>query len=211
MPITRDSTIRSLSFRECELLATTLPRGDSDHKERTSPKRIAVRDRSKLIETFLRHREALLRHVARRHGDADEAADIVQDTYIRLAEAQSDADVTGHDAYVYRVAGNLAIDRGRRAVRQSTVHGDATEGAYVADPCPGPETIAIDRDRLRQLDAALAMLPPRVRTALLLFRVDGLSHAEIARRLGVSPSMVAKYLAQALRHCRDHLRLLDTE
>ena len=165
----------------------------------------------KLIETFLRHRETLLRHVSRRCGDTDEAADVVHDTYIRIAETQSDADVAECDAYVYRVAGNLAIDRVRRTVRRSAVYGDEADGAHVADPCPGPETVAIDRDRLRQLEAALATLPPRVRTALLLFRVDGLSHADIARRLGVSPSMVAKYLAQALRHCRDHLRLLDAE
>ncbi len=170
-----------------------------------------MRDRSKLIETFLRHREALLRHVARRCGDADEAADVVHDTYIRIAETQSDADVMECDAYVYRVAGNLAIDRVRRTVRRSAVYGDEADGTHVPDPCPGPETVAIDRDRLRQLEAALATLPPRVRTALLLFRVDGLSHADIARRMGVSPSMVAKYLAQALRHCRDHLRLLDAE
>ena len=173
--------------------------------------RVAVRDRSKLIETFLRHREALLRHVARRYDDTDEAADIVHDTYVRIAEARSEAPVIETDAYVYRVAGNLAIDRARRAARQSTVREDDADSAQVPDPCPGPEAIAIDRDRLRQLDAALATLPPRARMALLLFRVDGLSHADIARHLGVSPSMVAKYLAQALRHCRDHLGLLDAE
>jgi len=39
-----------------------------------------------------------------------------------------------------------------------------------------------------------------------MFRVDGLSHAQIARRLGVSESMVAKYIGQALRHCRSQLQ-----
>jgi RNA polymerase sigma-70 factor (ECF subfamily) len=37
-------------------------------------------------------------------------------------------------------------------------------------------------------------------------RCDGLTHREIAARLGVSESMVARYLVQALRHCRDHFR-----
>jgi len=42
-----------------------------------------------------------------------------------------------------------------------------------------------------------------------MFRVDGLSHREIAERLGVSESMVAKYIGQALRHCRDRLWQID--
>ncbi|MCP6134986.1 helix-turn-helix domain-containing protein, partial [Klebsiella pneumoniae] len=53
------------------------------------------------------------------------------------------------------------------------------------------------------LDEALLQLPDKARQALLLNRVEGLTQAQIAQRLGVSESMVAKYIGQALRHCRD--------
>ncbi len=56
------------------------------------------------------------------------------------------------------------------------------------------------------LDQALLQLPPKARQALLLNRVEGLTQRQVAQRLGVSESMVAKYIGQALRHCRGWLQ-----
>ena len=49
--------------------------------------------------------------------------------------------------------------------------------------------------------SALASLPAKVREALLLNRLDGLTYAQIAVKLGVSERMVKKYMAQAMLHC----------
>jgi RNA polymerase sigma-70 factor (ECF subfamily) len=109
-----------------------------------------------------------------------------------------------------RVANNIAIDmlRKERRHHQACLSDEEILQA-VADSAPTPETYAIDRDHLRQLVYALLQLPPKPRTALLLARCDLLTHHEIARRLDVSESMVARYLAQALRHCRDHFRTIS--
>ena len=70
----------------------------------------------------------------------------------------------------------------------------------------------LNRDaQLALLDRALRQLPEKPRQALLLSRVEGLTHAAIARRLGVSESMIAKYLAQSLRHCRNYLKQAEDE
>ena len=82
---------------------------------------------------------------------------------------------------------------------------------YWTGPTPSQETHAIGRQRLRLLETALDELPTKPRLALLLNRVEGRTFAEIASRLGVSESMVAKYIAQALRHCRDRLARDDSE
>ena len=74
-----------------------------------------------------------------------------------------------------------------------------------------PERTLLARERLELLDEALAALPPNARRALLMSRVNHLTFARIAEELGVSESMVAKYIAQALRACRDHLRRFDEE
>lgn len=165
---------------------------------------------SGLIASFQEHYEDLLRFLARRTGDVERAADIAQETYLKLAAVKPESGIIeNRRAYIYRVAGNLAIDQIRRNGRETVWLADQEPDEAIADPAPSPERVAIGRDTLRCFDEALNSLPPKARLALLMFRVDGLSHAEIADRLKVSQSMVAKYLAQALRHCRDRLWALD--
>ena len=170
------------------------------------------RQRSNLIASFEGHYEELLRFLARRMGDAERAADIAQDTYVRLAAAPQPAGRIGNPrAYVFRVASNLAIDTLRKETRtegRSTTI-DGTEA--IPDPLASPERTLLARERLELLDEALATLPPNARRALLMSRVNHLTFARIAKELGVSESMVAKYIAQALRACRDHLRRFDEE
>jgi len=165
-------------------------------------------DLSALIATFRENYQDLLRYLTRRTGSADRASDVAQDTYLRLAALSStNLDVQNPRAYVYRIAGNLATDAARRDGRLATHL--AVVAADEADASPSPEMRAVARERLRLLEAALDELPLNARTALLLSRVDGLTFAEIAIHLGVSESMIAKYIARALKHCRD--RLADSE
>lgn len=170
-------------------------------------------DVSTLLASFRDNYRELLRFLTRRTGgDVERAADLAQDTYLKLAALGPDSGgIHNPRAYVYRVAGNLAIDTLRRDGRIANDLALLEAADIVADPTPSQETRAIARQRLRMLEAALDELPAKPRLALLLNRVEGRTFAEIARRLGVSESMVAKYIAQALRHCRDRLDHGDNE
>ena len=70
---------------------------------------------------------------------------------------------------------------------------------------PTAKAIAQERlillQTLTRIDALLDGLRPRVRTAFLLSRLEGLGYQAIAGRLGVSVSSVEKYMATAIRHC----------
>jgi len=161
-----------------------------------------------LMSAYLRHWRALRALLKRRFGSHELAEDALQETWLRLAGMTGEAAaIQDRQAFILRVAGNIAIDLVRKEKRLAArcVSDDVLLQA-VADSTPSPEVFVIDRDRLRSLTYALAQLPPKPRAALLLNRCDGLSHREIGARLRVSESMVAKYLAQALRHCRDHFR-----
>ncbi|MBV1887175.1 MAG: RNA polymerase sigma factor [Parvibaculaceae bacterium] len=155
------------------------------------------------------HRWSVLRDFLKnRIGSHDLAEDALQETWFRLARLDPKAEpIRDPQAYILRVAGNVAIDMIRKESRHGAVcvSDDAVLSA-IADTSPSPEHYVIDRDQLRQLALALSELPKAARTALLLQRCDGLTHRDISAKLGVSESMVAKYLAQALRHCRDHFR-----
>ncbi|MDT4878654.1 putative RNA polymerase sigma factor FecI [compost metagenome] len=66
---------------------------------------------------------------------------------------------------------------------------------------PSPEDQALILESLREIDRLLGQLSSKARAAFLYNRLDGLGHAEIAERLGVSPSRVRQYLAQGMRQC----------
>ncbi|WEK06027.1 MAG: RNA polymerase sigma factor [Candidatus Devosia phytovorans] len=167
--------------------------------------------RKHLIASYLEHWTSLRKALTYRTRSQDLAEDALQETWIRLDRMQGGAYVV-HDrkAFILRVAGNIAVDMLRRESRHARRFiSDETLMKAIADTAPSPETIIIDRDQLRQLALALAELPRKARMALLMSRSEGLTHAEIATRMQMSTSMVAKYLAQALRHCRDHFRRID--
>lgn len=161
-------------------------------------------DKSNLIVAFEELYDELLRFLQWRTGDADRAADLAQDTYLRLATvAASGRPVDNARAYILRVANNLVIDSLRRDSRLRRQETAEDKAADLADPAPIADAYVLAREQLRLLDEALASLPPKPRRALLLHRVSGWTQVQIAAELNVSESMVIKYIAQALRHCRE--------
>ncbi len=168
-------------------------------------------DGEDLVSTYLAQWKSLRMFLRKRTGSSDLADDVLQETWIRLATTKIDpAAIRDRRAFILRIAGNIAIDLLRRETKHAArCVSDEAVLLAVQDKCPSPEMVAIDRDQLRQLVRALIELPKNARLALLMSRCDGMSHASIASRLEVSESMVAKYLAQALRHCRDHFRAIS--
>lgn len=164
-----------------------------------------------LMSVYLRQLKFLRDMLKKRTNSHELAEDVLQETWLRLSTIESRAyDVRNSRAFILRVANNIAIDLLRKEQRHNKIClSDDEILQTIADTAPTPETYAIDRDHLRQLVYAMLQLPPKPRAALLLARCDLLTHYEIAQRLSVSESMVARYLAQALRHCRDHFRKIS--
>jgi RNA polymerase sigma factor (sigma-70 family) len=159
----------------------------------------------KLDILFRQHHKELYSLACRRLGRCDMAADVVQDAFVRYADmAKSDANgevVEQPRLFLCRIVANLIIDLARRDSRRGShaVLDDVAD--HVADSQPAPDKALETRQRLALLQAALDELPPSCRDALLLSRVEELTHAEVAERLGVSCSMVSKNIMRALRHC----------
>ncbi|MBK4994716.1 sigma-70 family RNA polymerase sigma factor [Pseudomonas sp. S37] len=162
---------------------------------------------SGLLASFQEHYDDLLQFLTRRMSDRQRAADVAQETYLKLVNIDEQALPVLHArSFIFRVAGNLAIDALRREQRIAASHGDSEGAGELACPAPAPEAALLARERLQILDQALLQLPSKARQALLLNRVEGLTQKQVAQRLGVSESMVAKYIGQALRHCRSWLK-----
>lgn len=168
--------------------------------------------KNSLIASFQNHYAELLRLLTRRTGDGHHAADVVQETYFRLVSVQQSGQViANHRSFIMRVAQNLSIDHLRRDSYQRPAQISDEDLVAVQDSPITPDVACASKEALHLLDQALQELPFKVRQALLLHRVEGLSQVEIARQLGVSESMVVKYVAQALKHCRAWKQRVEAE
>jgi RNA polymerase sigma-70 factor, ECF subfamily len=141
-------------------------------------------------------------YLARATGEPHTADDLLQDAYYRLLRSKVAFDDDDHRRnYLFRIATNLVRDRYRRPTREVALPDDEGERPLVCeDGAPG--RFAIERDVNRALDA----LRPRDRDLLWLAYTLGLSHAEMARTLGVKTGSVKQLLFRARARLAMRLR-----
>jgi RNA polymerase sigma factor (sigma-70 family) len=137
---------------------------------------------------------------------AQDAEDLLQDAYVRLLQHPDPASIDDPRAFLYRVSANLATDRDRAQAVRARHHTTTEALERVASTGPGPDALTAQHERLKRIARAMAQLPEGCRTAFVLRRIEGYSYTEVAQRLGISESMVAKHLDRAtMRLCRDAL------
>ncbi len=140
---------------------------------------------------------------ARRRLGRQEAEDVVQDAYLHLLQRGSAATLEHPRPYLFRIAANLAVDFARKAKIRLRHAGADLGFACNAESPPCPESTAAGVMELRRLEASLAELPRLCREAFLLSRVEELSYAEIAGRLGVSVRTIDRYMVRASGHLHE--------
>ncbi|QPC43545.1 RNA polymerase sigma factor [Kaustia mangrovi] len=158
-----------------------------------------------LQKLFLRHAREIDRFLRRRGHSPETAADLTQDTFLRVMTAAARRDGGNPRAYLHRVARNLSIDLRRRECRMEHVSLPEEEIHAIADPSPSPETAAYDRERLRIVESAIAELPERTRRAFQLHRLGGRTLSEVAGELGLSTSRTWVLIRKAYLHLRARL------
>ena len=138
-------------------------------------------------ETFERvlrdHQDRVYSHALYCLRDADDAADVTQETFLRLWRRSPSLDDGRVGAWLMRVTHNLCIDHSRRAAVVRRQLGRPDTDALDAVPHPGarPDAIADRRDDVR---AALDLLPAETRSVMLMHYWQGLKLQEIAELLG---------------------------
>ncbi|WP_274104410.1 sigma-70 family RNA polymerase sigma factor [Pseudomonas putida] len=158
-----------------------------------------------MLESYYRE---LVNFLSARLGNSQQAEDVVHDAYVRVLERSSQQPIEQPRAFLYRTMLNLVIDGHRRnALRQA----EPLEVLDTHEHCfiPSPQTSLDHSRRLEQLQEALAELPERCRECFLLRKIEGLSHPQIAERLGISRSLVEKHIVSAMKHCRIRMRQWD--
>lgn len=144
-----------------------------------------------------RHYDELLGYFARATGDRDTARDVVQESHARVLALgpQALAGVLDLRALLFRIGRHLVIDDARR--RRAEAHALDTLALLCAQDAPSAERTCAARQQLERLSARLAAMPARRRTAFILVRVHGFSHAEAAAHMGVRVAGIEKHIVRA--------------
>lgn len=161
-------------------------------------------DQNLLLSSYLERRADLVRYFRARLRSDEAAEDLVQDIYLKISNLPA-PEIGNPAAYLYRLGTNLMLDRlkaqrraGRRDGEWRDLHSGSVGGEDVADASPADD-VTDARQRLRRIIAVVNELPPPVREAFRLHKLEGLSHAETARAMGVSRSSVEKYMMTCLK------------
>lgn len=148
-----------------------------------------------LEAVFLAHRDALLRFL-RARGAGDDAEDLLQDLWLRVAAAPV-GPIAEPVGYLMRAAHNLMLDRARGRQRSMRRDHDWSEAGPVQTP--SAERRLIDRDALERAEATLTALGARTEAIFRRYRLDEVMIDQVAREFGVSRSTVEKELQKAYR------------
>lgn len=164
-----------------------------------------VGDRYAFDEIYARFGEMVYNLALRMSGEAEEAADLAQEIFLRVYRHLDHFE--GRSAlktWIFRIALNHCRERLSRFRPQTQpIRGEGEEGGVaLPDPHRGPEELAVAADESRRVGLALARLPEPFREAVVLRDLEGLSYQEIAEVLRVAVGTVRSRIARG----RDQLR-----
>jgi len=153
----------------------------------------------------VRYYSELLRFFVHEIKDVHEAQDLVQQTFERVLERRYAGDqVANVRALLFEVARNLLIDR-HRQLQLRRHESDEVLRNHSGPAAAEPEAVYAGHQRVVLLVAAIEALPPRCRKAFILHKIEGRSHVEVAREMGVTLNMVERHVMLAVAACRKAL------
>ena len=169
---------------------------------RQSSKRANNASVSTVTGAFLANHIFLKKFLSRFFSTQHDIEDVAQETYLRAFVAEQQKDIDQPKAYLFRVARNIALTRLTQKSRQITDYIEDLSPSVVIQSGTSAQDEAEASESLGIYCEAVAALPEKCRQVLLLRKVHGLSHREIAERMSLSISSVEKYLRKGILACR---------
>lgn len=176
----------------------TLP--DSDERPESASKADAASRVAEIARLFREHNRTLVLYLAARLKDVQSAHEVAQEAYVRLLQLESTETVSFLRAYLFKIAGNIAIDRLRQQQTRARFDQPKEFGDIFTEP--STERMLIAREELIQLGQLVAELPDKYQQAFRLHRLEDHSFADIAQKLGIKERMVRRYVTNTLVYLR---------
>ena len=161
-------------------------------------------DRESFNQIFRRYYSPLVRFCVRFVADADQAAEIVQDLFVKLwTNREKIAFTTSFESYMLRSVRNAAIT----FINKERAHAETNERIYTDDSDANDPSETLQSNNLEaSYREVLASMPEKRREVFLASRYDGLKYAEIAEKLGLSQKTVEAHMSAAIKQLREGLK-----
>jgi RNA polymerase sigma-70 factor (family 1) len=164
-------------------------------------------DQAAYVEIYDRYKVLLQQHAYKKLGDLDEVADILQELFIHLWDKKESLNLTTSlTGYLFTAVRNRIFNAYHKKQREASYLGSLQEfidqGEYSTD------LLLREREFTAIIDKEIQALPPRMREVFLLSRNEGLTHKQIAERLGTSEQTVTTQIRNSLKTLRVKLGLL---
>jgi len=174
------------------------------------PRRSAVGSVGTQLEALFReHQGNLLRFLKIRLGSEADASDALQIVFTRLLQRADSLQDDNLVSLLYVSARNVAIDLIRERRHAGVNDSARIETTELPDEQPGPDRHAQGQQRLKLLMSLVNELPRRCRGAFISYKLEHMEYADIARRMGVTESMVRKYVIKAVAYCAVRLERME--
>ncbi|MEM0912450.1 MAG: sigma-70 family RNA polymerase sigma factor [Pseudomonadota bacterium] len=149
-----------------------------------------------LYKSYAKNLSAALRKM---YGDGPpDPDDVSQQAFQQVIEKVDVSTIKNLKAFMWRTARNLMHDS-LKSQHSRSKYDFEVEHLYFSQKGShsSPETVILAREQLRAINEVLKKMPDKKRRAIMLYRMEGITHKEIARRLKISRPMVTKYIASA--------------
>ncbi len=141
-----------------------------------------------------------------------EVEDIVQETYVRACQITNKEAITEPQAFLFKIARNLALDYVKRAdTRLSVSIGDTDEAVGISSSLLTDKTFneVVSSEEFSDFCEAVRRLPIQRRRAFVLKKVYGYTQREIATEMKLSEKTVERHIALGMENCIEYLKRHD--
>lgn len=194
-------------FRETVSLSGSFVAVDTLSVEAQLVERAKAQDEAAFEQIMSLYADRLYNYILRMVGNATDAEDLVQETFLRAYQGLPNFDGRASlGTWLYRIATNLCIDHQRRRARRAptvsySAHddedGETAEWDFPDQQTPNPLEAALNRELEAVVEEAIGKLSPKLKTVLVLYDVEELSYEEIARVLNIPIGTVKSRLNHA--------------
>ncbi|GLQ88068.1 RNA polymerase sigma factor [Dyella flagellata] len=152
---------------------------------------------------FREHNRALIAFLQCRLNSFSDAQEVAQEAYLRMLTMDNREEVDSLRGYLFKVAGNLAIDRLRKRKVRSDFAVVQSQDEPVDEHRPDHHAMAVEQ--VAGVRQALRELPAKTSQAFVMHVIEGRDFSHVAQTMKLSERMVRYHVANALAHCRAYV------